>query len=446
MAYSQIRGRRPFEKASKIAHTEIIKNPLVQAFVGECTLPSAPPSEDIESKLQSIPPSSGKITSIIAIDGGSTETYVREEYPTASIAFLTLGPLLLNLSDLSEVDRQPFIGPEDMQRLKNIQRYSLVLPTRSIRTKGTSTFTQGVRKAVQDFLIAGDGHLMAALQWLLFRGWRLTEDRESWEVPRCPNPDCSETRIRFRSGDPVERSCSSCSQTIYMADCLRLYERIDDEHGSGGIMAYLLTALEQIVLVHLVRSIWNIMPNLLSEILFIKDGPLAFFGVTAPLYKPMRDLMRFLGTAKGGPMINLVGLEKSGPFVEHAALIEKHLGPGQILLLDNEYIYRHIVPGDFTEKLFGKNTYYGAKVIFKGEAHDTYVASVPTGDFKPHPNFDDLYNGADVLRVTSKLRCSMYDNALLPVVLANRLVSLADVPSAEILKKFVKDRLAVIDS
>jgi len=41
----------------------------------------------------------------------------------------------------------------------------------------------------------------------------------------------------------------------------------------------------------------------------------------------------------------------------------------------------------------------------------------------------------------SRLRCSMYDNALVPVVLANRLVSLADVPSAEILKKFAKQQL-----
>jgi hypothetical protein len=32
----------------------------------------------------------------------------------------------------------------------------------------------------------------------------------------------------------------------------------------------------------------------------------------------------------------------------------------------------------------------------------------------------------------------MYDNALIPIVLANKLVSLADAPSSEILKRFVK--------
>jgi hypothetical protein len=39
------------------------------------------------------------------------------------------------------------------------------------------------------------------------------------------------------------------------------------------------------------------------------------------------------------------------------------------------------------------------------------------------------------------LKCSMYDNALVPVALANRLVSLADMPSSEILSKFARDRL-----
>jgi hypothetical protein len=53
-----------------------------------------------------------------------------------------------------------------------------------------------------------------------------------------------------------------------------------------------------------------------------------------------------------------------------------------------------------------------------------------------NPVFSDLFNGAEVLAVTSRLRCSMYDNALVPIVLANRLISLADVRSSEILARF----------
>lgn len=93
-------------------------------------------------------------------------------------------------------------------------------------------------------------------------------------------------------------------------------------------------------------------------------------------------------------------------------------------------------------KKFGKNTYYGSKVIFRGENNDTYVATVPRREYLPSPSISDLFHAADVLNTTARLWCSMYDNALVPVVLANRLVSLADLPSSEILKKVASEQMA----
>ncbi len=438
MAYSQVKGRRPFERASKIAHTEVLNNAVVRDFVKGCVLPAAPDGPTLQERLQVIPPGDGRVKTVIAIDGGMTEVPVRKEFPSASIAFMTLGPLLMSLQDLAEVDRLPFIGPEDMARFKNIHRYTAVVPAKGVRAPGARGFAAGVRQTVHKFLAQDEPELLRAFQWLLFREWLAPGERKVWVVPRCPSSptgQCAST-FEFKSGGPVQQQCPGCGHEVYVSDGLRLYERIDEELGAGGIMAYLLTTLEQLVLVHLIRSILGIKPALLREILFVKDGPLAFFGVTSPLRKPMRDLMQFLARQDDGPLINLVGLEKSGAFVEHATLIEPLLKPGQMLVLDNDYIYKYIQPGDPKQQAFGSNTYYGAKVIFKGDAQDTYVATVPTALHKMKPIFEDLFNGAEVLRVTSQLRCSMYDNALVPVVLANRLVSLADVPSSEILAKF----------
>jgi NurA domain len=441
MPYQQIRGRRPYERASKIAHSEIITNPLVQEFIAGCSLPDPPSPAVIKDLLVPVPEPTRRLATVIAIDGGLTETVVRAEYPSASFAFMTMGPLLLSVDDLDDLDQQPFIGPEDMERLKKIERYSLAVPTKTVRHAGCATFAQGVRKSVQDFLGKGDGHLLEALGWLLFRGWRPEGDRVPWMIPRCPNPDCDYVEVWFADGEAAERPCPTCSQPIYLSDALRLYERIDEEAGAGAILGYLLTALEQLILVRVIKAIWTMKRAFLREVLFVKDGPLAFFGVTAPLYRPMRDLMAFLG-ASGDPYIRLVGLEKSGPFVEHAAAIEDAMLANHALVLTNDYIYKHVIPGDATQQEFGRNTYYGAKVIFRGERNDTYVATIPTTQYLPKPSLNELFNAAEVLRITARLRCSMYDNALVPVVLANRLVSLADVPSSEILKKFAKDRMA----
>src|SRR5207244_5457291 len=140
------------------------------------------------------------------------------------------------------------------------------------------------------------------------------EEREAGEIPKCPNPDCWEEQIRFRSGDSVEQPCPRCRQPVYLSDGLRLYERIDEELGAGAILGYLLTAIEQIVLVHLIRSIWNLKPSLFREVLFIKDGPLAFFGVTAPMYRPMRDCMNFLDAVDSGTVTHFVSVAQIGPF------------------------------------------------------------------------------------------------------------------------------------
>ena len=112
MAYTS-KGRKPIERASKIAHVEIIKNPDVQAYVEHCVLPSVSKPRSLEgmiTKLEDV--ELGEVSSVIAIDGGFTETFVREEYPSACIAFFTFGPLLFNLSDLRALDSKRFIAPE----------------------------------------------------------------------------------------------------------------------------------------------------------------------------------------------------------------------------------------------------------------------------------------------------------------------------------------------
>jgi hypothetical protein len=187
---------------------------------------------------------------------------------------------------------------------------------------------------------------------------------------------------------------------------------------------------------------------LLREILFIKDGPLACFGQIAPLSKPLREMTAFLGSQPDPAnasarvsLLNLAGLEKSGAFVEHAAQIDEIFRAGSVLALTNEYVYRYVVPGDpDSEDPYGFNTYWGSKLIFKAMDGNIYVVTAPTSEgFRPAPRYSDFPNLTELLSAISELRCSMYDNALIPVALANRLVSLSDVPSRRILETFARE-------
>jgi len=170
--------------------------------------------------------------------------------------------------------------------------------------------------------------------------------------------------------------------------------------------------------------------------MFIKDGPLAFFGQTANMHKPMRNLVKFLFETEN---LYLAGLEKSGPFVEHADQIAEKLEPGTALILDNDYIYNYIIPGKADpSNPYGRTTYYGNKLIFKSKLQGIHVVSVPTVEILPSPKPQDLRNLQVILTNVEKLKCDMYDNALMPVALANKLISLSQFPSSKILQRFAK--------
>jgi hypothetical protein len=233
--------------------------------------------------------------------------------------------------------------------------------------------------------------------------------------------------------------CNYCGREIFLTDVFRLHEAIDDELGAGGILGYVTTTIQQIVLVHLIRLILKMKPALLNQILFIKDGPLGFFGQTANMHKPMRALIKFLFEHNN---LNLAGLEKSGPFVEHADEISEILERGTVLFLDNDYIYTYVLPGKADpSNPYGRTTYYGNKLIFMTPAGGMHVVSVPTTEVTPKPTESDFHNLGIISTNIEKLRCDMYDNALIPVALANKLVSLADHPSSRILQKFATDSI-----
>jgi len=179
----------------------------------------------------------------------------------------------------------------------------------------------------------------------------------------------------------------------------------------------------------------------LKEFLFIADGPLSFSGQTANMHKPMRNLCNYFLQSEN---LFLVGLEKSGPFVEHAREIadppsgKPVLDRGKYILPSNKYIYKYIIPGDFSTMHYGKTSYYSGKVIFHSYDGQILVLTVPVPDKNAiiNPKKKDFANLDIILLNIQKLKCDMYDDTVVPVALANKLVSLANHPSKVLLEKF----------
>ena len=440
MGYVSKKGRRPTEYASKSSHSYIIKENAVISFLSNCNLPK--PAEEInipESNIISIDNNKNTINYVIAVDGGYTEATVVKEYPSAKISFLQFGALFFNLRDLEELENKKFIDPIDISKLKNIQRFKFVVPTKNITLKDEKTLLDSVRKTIYKYFLSQpeDERFIDTLRWFIFEEYN--NGKVVWNLANCPN--CNHTKINLDKNTMKDYSfnCPNCNEIIFLTDVFRFHEVIDNELGAGGILGYLITLLENLVIIHLLKIILQTKPNLLEEVVFIKDGPLAFFGQTANMFKPMRKLVNYLYENYN---LFLVGLEKSGAFVEHADEISSKLESGKALILHNDYIYKYIIPGKLnSDNIYGKTTYYGNKVILKSKDDKVYVATIPTLNTIANPEIKDFCNLKAVLQIVEKLRCDMYDSSIIPIALVNKLVSLANHPSSKLLEKFAIDNI-----
>jgi hypothetical protein len=441
MAYGS-RGRRPIERASKSAHHHVINDESVVQLVRESWLPqrrddvALPPGVIVPTLVDDLP-----VQHFIAIDGSYQEAVVRPEYPSSTLCFMQFGAVAFTRDDLLAVETTPHPAPEDMHRLRNLERLKLALPLKNMRLLDAQTLTDSIRQAVYRFFncsVMSGSSLMETLRWFVFREFqnRPTSER-AWHLASSPcTPEGEGVDLRLSEmRDDYTFLCGRTNKPIYLTDVFRLHERIDEELGAGGILSYLTTTIEQIIIAHILRLIARRRPAALSTIAIVKDGPLAFFGVTANLHRPMRELLVHL---RRSAEPNLIGVEKSGPFVEHAHEIADRMQAGQALILNDDYIYRCILASgasDETGRSYGASTYYGRKVIFKTRTGAVHVLTVPTTEETADPQIRHFMGFRIGLQVADLLHCDMYDDALFPVALANKLVSLSAHPSQRILER-----------
>ena len=189
--------------------------------------------------------------------------------------------------------------------------------------------------------------------------------------------------------------------------------------------------------------------------MFIKDGSLALYSRLDDFNKyVVRPFIQNLykDSVKGKrSFVNIVGLEKSGMFIEHLSNMEDKIEKNTLVLPNLKYIKKYIT-GD-TSSVFGENTYFGIKMMYKLDNSLSFVVDFPLPcidknnecvDYKKYivePNIEDFLNIKTMIKILCELRCDMYNRAFIPVTLINKLVSLSDIPSNKMLTLFTRENL-----
>ena len=432
------------------AHTFIIKDDEVGQYLHACAIPADAKDVELNERLKHpiVYPTRSVIDHYITVDGSTSTVQLKEGFPSSLLTFFQFGSLLIRQADLDEIAGKPFVSPGDIKKLKEIERDKFVLPVKNVRIKGAVDFRSMVRAVIQDFFRktnSGGSSMLDTVDWLVFRGYdpgAVAEDHVLSHCPHCRTPNIRLERARMNAQTySWECTYELCKQEIYITDVFRLFERVDDESGAEEIVAHLRNVVESFLIVHAIKNILRLRKEELERVLFVKDGPLSFGGVANGLFRPMRDMLNFLSRDH---RINLVGVETSGPFVEHAREIRDKLEPGQLFLLDNEHIYKYIKAGNGRSQEYGEDNYYSGKMIYKAPDGRVYVLTMPVENqvlYYRQPELSDLRNVPEVLMSIDKLRCDVYENALIPVAVVGKLISLSNRPGVDLLEKFAKKSL-----
>jgi hypothetical protein len=434
-------GRFPFERASKLGHIKLIEHEhvarLMRQFERTDTAGDAPVGMRSGSVDLDAP---SPIRYVVAIDGGQA-IVPNEVRRDKRMAFLKVCAMVIRREDIAFLRANPLIDPRDRAKLfeEGLWFQAAALPLAGISVPG-ETVRETIRKTVDAVLEYTK--LYEVLNFLVSRLWDSAYDMNAATNPRAPHMDC------LRCGDVVwlprgafNFACRSCGHAHRLGDYLGIAQEAPEDWSREEAAISLRTALETLTLFHFVAHYWTTSPHSLSEILFLKDGPLLLRAQLSRLVEPIRAFITHVRMT--GVPVHITGIEKNGELVDHIEDIKKHLpAPGDFFLPSVRYILEQIAGLHFDPAKYRNRVQYGAKVVVRIGPDHIVALDVPTGDFVLSPTETDLAGFSETVAVLSEMTSYSHDNALIPIKLVNEYSSIAERPSGDILKAFAGNLFA----
>lgn len=367
---------------------------------------------------------------LLAIDGGYVSADVDTGYPGAEIGYITVAAVLILVDKLREVAASDIINPVEHRKTQKRSSVDTAVPGRGVVLEGEETPEASMRRTVFEemtgYRVFEDSETLLDTYEALMGG--APDDRTVW----CP---CEKRRPYRRAAGRYSCREADCYETLYSTDAMRLHELFSPHDSCEKLYGHLMSALERLWLLHALRAFERRGAEWLAamgRIAFVMDGPLAMYGTPAWLSTPIRTELARINAAQKALTnrdMMIVGIEKTGAFVRHFEMLDTRLDDGQVrfppgwqLLLTDEYIRRHIVPS-VEERQYGRNTYFGRKLLYKSSLGHRLVVNVAcfsdeqrdlsTAVIEQFPRL------GDVLTLLDDVSSNMYPNSVSPLIAAH---------------------------
>lgn len=443
MPYAQ-GTRLPGEAASKLGHLAVIQSPWVRSLV-----------DDFESAATAVGDPSGTVWhefdgqdceplhSIWAVDG-SFVSVRSEQRPVREVAFVKTALLMLDKAKLDAIDKDlphPLLL-RDALKDSGVQ-HATVFPLKNVRTSMGTNF-DAVRNIVRDSIrVDQAGCFHETMKWLAYKKWVPSS------IARSPAFQCPHCHQDIRDGlahNADDGSCPECAGEVFLSDLWGFHMEMGEDSAPESLASSYMLVMEHLMLFTAVRLLWEHSDqSLVTETLFIKDGPLTLRSQYSKMVPNIREFLQHANDVNRP--VHVIGQEKTGAFVDHLASIVRFAAPhsrGEPLTyapLSHGYVHTEVHRTPNAANPYGLKTNWGEKLYVKADPGAYMVLNVPTGTYLPaadRPVHDDLIGLRRILATLPALISHKFEGALYPVELANGIASMSSYPSASILQRFLE--------
>lgn len=402
-----------------------------------------------------IQPSDWMPTWIIGIDGSHAEVDIKNGFPGAEASYITIASVLLNVEKIRELDQRRPVNPVEFRATEKAESIDCALPGCNVISEGENSAKNSLRKSIfevfQSTQMSAEGESLLDTYEALLQYKPLTNSPQ-----KCPYEDCPGERD-FRLGMSQYTCPCTFKRSLYSTDALRIHERMSPAGSNGAIFGEIMQVWERVWVVHILRTMeskkWL---SSLSRVAIILDGPLAVFGqpawISQAIYRELSRINTAVRKVTGGRDLLLIGVEKTGSFVQHFEDLDKNesgefgVFPNQTVgLVNDSYIKQNIIFSDST-RLYGDATYFGRKLLYKTKSGARIVATLPflseehkdtrTADPSQYPRL------ADAIGLLDQIVSSRFPNAIVPLVSANAEAAIPLRLGNKVLEKLAKELMA----
>ena len=458
----------PYDKqyGSKTAHSDVVRNPEVRSFLEQCKPlkePSESSCEELTASFVDPPPDivSGSLEYVLSTDGSFYTSIIDHRLPSIQVCYLKFSTILIDMQEYNCLEDQSsqMIDPFKVAAMqRNHDPLTLVLPLSNFKHPEDDCVKSTFRRTMDEFLRSNrachiednpETSLMATLIELALLRPDPNAPPGHIKLHRCPTSDCPQREI-YLNVDFYDHKCPLCKKPLYISDCLRLWEGVNDFHANMEPASRFMSYVEHLIPIHYLRFLEVERPDLLCELAIFIDGPLAVFGNAAWLHQSIMRYIyhlkkRMYTMYKRAPVV--VCLQKAGYVVEYMQLLSPHLPPGRLFCITDDFRYEYLGV-ERSGNGFGDETYYGQDFVYKSPSGRLFVFGLPYPfpSKRQVPNFQIEKSRVaryieipKVLKLIADLETELYHDALVPIALAHKFAAISFKPGGRVLDLMGKE-------